>query len=183
MINLLPHETKQQIRAARTNVLLLRYIFIILAAVAFLGIAIGGIHVILTGMKANAQSTIDANSAKTDEFGSIQSQTQALKASVDSARKVLDEEVVYTELITSIARLTPKGVVLNKLTLNPQTIGTPTTIQAYATNTDTALSLKDSYQGSPVFSNVSIQNISSSAGISGYPVNIILNVTINKGAS
>lgn len=183
MINLLPDETKRQLRAARTNTILIRYIIIVLFAVIFLGGFMGGIYVILGNMRDNAQAIIDANSQQTSEYGSIQSQTQALQASLKNAKTLLDEEVVYTDLITSIARLTPKGVVLEKLTLNPSTIGSPTTIQAYATTTDAALALKDSYQNSTLFSNVTIQNISTSSGIGGYPVNIVLNLTINKGAS
>lgn len=182
MINLLPDDTKRQLRAARTNIILIRYITIVVLAVVFLGGVIASIRVILSDMEIGAKAVIDANSAKTSQYGSIQAQTQALQASLKNAQTVLDDEVVYTVLITSIANLTPKGVVLDKLSLSPTTIGAPTTIQAYATTTDSALALKDSYQGSSVFSNVSIQNISTSTGITGYPVNIVLNATINKGA-
>lgn len=183
MINLLPGESKRQIRAARTNVILLRYIFIVGLAIGFLGVVIGGTYVILTNTKTSAQATIDANSAKTSEFGSIQAQAQALKTSLQNAKTLLNEEIQYTKLITSIASITPDGVVLDGLSLSPTTIGAATSIQAYATTTEAALALKDAFQASSLFSGVTIQNISTSNGITGYPVNIVLGATINKGVS
>lgn len=180
MINLLPTATKKEIRAARTNVVMVRYLLIILVGVLFLGGIIAGTYGILTDMKNNAQSVIDANSEKTSQLGSAQTQSQTLQASLSSAQAVLKEEIVYTTLLTSIANITPKGTVLDKLSLSPTSIGTAITLQAYAKNTEAALSLKDSYQSSSLFSNVSIQNISTSGGIEGYPVNVVLGVTINK---
>jgi Tfp pilus assembly protein PilN len=177
---LLPPLTKNEIRAARTNVVMVRYLLIILVGVLFLGGVLAGTYAILTTMKDSAQAVIDANSEKTSQLGSIQSQAQALQSSLTNAQAVLKEEVVYTSLLTSIANATPKGTVIDKLSLSPTSIGSAITLQAYAKSTEAALSLKDSYQSSSLFSNVSIQNISTSGGIDGYPVNVVLGVTINK---
>ena len=51
MINLLPPEEKRQLRAARTNTLLLRYNLSLVGAVVFLGLAIGVTYVYLSNTK------------------------------------------------------------------------------------------------------------------------------------
>lgn len=183
MINLLPPKDKVEIRAARVNVILLRYIMILLGAIVFLGLFMVGIYLILTSINAASETAINTSNDSSSGTGSVKTQTEVLKASLDSAKSVIQSEVRYTKLITTIAGLVPKGVILDKLSLNPQTIGAATTLQAYATNTDTAISLKDAFQSSPLFSNVSIQTISSTTGTANYPVNIVLSVTINPGAA
>jgi len=182
MINLLPEETKLEIRAARLNVILLRYIIILGLAVAFLVVVTFGSHFVLGTVEASAQTVINSNQTKASSFGSTQSEANALTANLQNAKSLLDANVDYTKILTSIAALVPNGVVLDKLAISPSTFGTPTSIQAYAKTTQAAIALKNAFSSSPLFTNVSFQTLSSTTGITGYPVNAQLAVTFNKGA-
>jgi hypothetical protein len=184
MINLLPEESKKDIRAARSNVTLLNYILILGLGVIFLGIICGGVYFVLLGTQADAERLIAVNNSKSSAYASVQQQGTALRAGLSSAKTILDQEVVYTKILTGIAALMPTGVVLNGLTLSPATLGTPTTMQFYTKTTEDALKLKDNFQASPLFSNVSFQSLSSSTSQSGdYPVSAMLSLTINKSAA
>jgi Tfp pilus assembly protein PilN len=183
MINLLPEETKTEIRAARLNVILMRYIVILGLAIAFLVVVLIGSHFILDGVATSAQSVITSNQNKASSFGSTQAEANQLTANLSSAKTLLDANIDYTKIITEIAGLVPKDVVLDKLSINPAVFGTPSTIQAYATSTQNAIALKDAFAGSILFSNVSLQSLSSTTGVTGYPVSIQLSVTFNKGAA
>ncbi len=185
MINLLPDTTKKDIRAAKANVTLLNYMLILGLGVAFLVLICVGVYIVLGNMKADAERLISTSQSKSSAYSSVQAQANSLRASLSSAKTILDEEVVYTKIITGIAALMPSGVVLDSLVLSPTTLGAPTTLQFFAKTTEDALSLKDSIQSSPLFSNVSFQALSSTSSTqsSDYPISATLSLTINKSAS
>jgi Tfp pilus assembly protein PilN len=183
MINLLPDDAKREIKAARTNVTLLKYIFVLAAGVAFLCVVAGGVYFILLGTQTSAESIIKDNQSKTSSYSSAQEQAQALRAGLASAKTILDKEVRYSKLITGIAKLMPQGAVLDSLSLSPATLGTPTTLTIYARSTEDALVVKNNFQTSPLFSNVTFVSISNTSQAGSYPITATLSLTINKGAA
>ena len=64
MINLLPNGLKEDIRAARTNIVLLRYIALVVMALAFIMGVLYFYYIILQNTMASAQARIDANDVK-----------------------------------------------------------------------------------------------------------------------
>ncbi len=185
MINLLPDTAKREIRAARTNVRLVKYIVVLVAGVGFLGLVSFGVYTILMGTKASADTIIQTNQSKTSAYASTETEAQSLKASLANAKSILDNEVQYSKVITGIAALMPSGTVLDTLNLSSTTFGTPTTLTIHAKSTDAALSVKDKFQASPLFSNISFVSLSNSAqGQTGaYPVTAVMSLTINRSAA
>lgn len=183
MINLLPDDAKKEIRAARTNVSLLKYIFVLAAGVTFLSVVAGGIYFILLGTQTSAESVIKDNQSKTSSYSTAQAQAQALRASLASAKTILDKEVRYSKVITGIAALMPAGAVLDSLSLSPATFGTPTTLTIYARTTEDALAVKNNFQTSSLFSNVTFVSISNASQAGSYPITATLSLTINKGVA
>ncbi len=183
MINLLSEAAKKDIRAARTNVKLLNYIIILGFGVVFLIIVGTVVYFVLNNTQANAQKLISLNQSKSAAYTSVEAQGNTLRSELSSAKTILDQEVVYTKIITGIATLMPKGVILNSLSLSPATLGAPVTMQFFATTNAAALALKNSFQSSPLFSNVTFESLSSTGGEDSYPVNVSLSLTINKSAA
>lgn len=182
MINLLPPEVKRQTAAARANLLLLRYIVLLLGAIGFMLAAIGLVYVYLGSAKATAEEAIASNIAKAGGFGSVETDANAFKQNLSNAKQILDSDVTYTKVILEIANVLPPGVVLGTLNLDSQTFGTPTTLTANVRNYPTVLRLKDSLQASTIFSNVSIQTIND-GGSGDYPLTASFSVTIRKDAA
>lgn len=183
MINLLPPQHKQDIRAARANSLLIRYNFLLLAALAFLMLAIGIVYVYLTSTKANAEVTIKDNQAKVANFASIEEQAQTFRNNLSVAKLILDKEVNYTKVILSVAKVLPAGTILTSLSLDASSFGTQTTLAAQAKSYEQAIALKDALTNSGLFSDVHFQSIVTSEGSSGYPITVNLNVTFKKEAA
>jgi Tfp pilus assembly protein PilN len=179
MINLLPPETKSQLSAARTNRLLLRYNVLLLAAVAFLLAAIGLVYVYLGNAKASAETTIAENISRAGDYDSVEAEATAFRQNLANIKQILNSDVAYTKIILEIAGVLPQGVVLDRLDLDSTTFGTPTTITANVTDYATVLKLKDALQQSTIFTNVSIQTISSD-GTGQYPLRATFAVTIQK---
>lgn len=181
MINLLPPEAKAQIKAARTNQLLLRYNIILLSAVGFLLAAVGLVYIYLASTKSSAEVAIEDNISRVSDYSAIESEASSFKQNLASAKQILDSDVNYSKVVLEIAGVLPSGVVLDTLSLDSTTFGTPTSLNARVRDYDTVLRLKDALQASDTFSDVSIQTISS-GGEGAYPLNATLSVTIRKDA-
>ncbi len=182
MINLLPENEKRQLHAARTNTLLVRYNIGLFVAVVFLGIAMAFVYFYLGTAKATSEQTIADNKAKAASFASIESQAQLFRSDLAVAKQILDKEVSYTKVILAIANILPGGTILDKLSLDSENFGKPTVLAAQARSYEAALSLKDAFQKSPLFSDVHFQSITSNptAQTSGYPFIVNLDVTIKR---
>jgi hypothetical protein len=185
MINLMPDNAKQQLRAARTNVLLVRYIVIIFFASLFLLMTLGGSYYLLNQTKQSAQQLIDANDSKSDVYDSTKTQVGQLTSSLSETKSLLDEEIRYSNVLVNLAQLMPPNTVFGTLTIDETVFtGTPVELTVYAKSTSDALALQSQFQGSPHFSTVNFQAISETGnGIDGYPVSAVMTVTLNRSIS
>lgn len=183
MINLLPPADKKELRAARTNVLLVRYNFFLLSAIAFLGLATSITYFYLSSTKATAEQTISENESKVSAYATTTSEADQFRSNLATAKQILGNEVAYSNVITGISQALPSGVILTTLSLDAQTFGTETTFNARAKSYDRALAFKDAFENSPLFTNVNFKSITTDAGDPGYPISVQLNATIKKDAA
>lgn len=182
MINLLPPETKRQLSAARTNRLLLRYNVMLLAALAFLIAAIAFVYIYLVNAQSSAEAAIVYNKSKVSGYSAVETEATQFRQTLTTDKQILDNDVAYTKVILAISGVLPRGVVLDTLSLDSKTFGTPTVLTANVKDYSTALRLKTALQSSAIFSDVSIQSISSGNNGS-YPITVALSVTIKKDAA
>lgn len=184
MINLLPPDEKRQLRAARTNTLLVRYNVFLLGAVGFMGLAVGITFIFLTTTKAGHERTIEESKTKVGQYAATDAEAKQFRENLTTAKQILNNDVTYTNVILAISRLLPSGTILQNLSLDAQTFGTETSLIAQAKSYESALALKNSFQRSSLFSNVHFQSIAATTGTenSNYPITVTLNVTINKDA-
>ena len=181
MINLLPPDEKRQLRAARTNLLLVRYNIFLLGAVAFIGLAVAVTFFFLAAAKSDAERSMKDNEEKVGQYAKVDTEAKQFRKNLATAKQILDNQVTYSKVITNIAQLLPSGVILQNLNLDAQTFGTETSLVAQAKDYDAAIALKDSFQKSSLFSDVHFQSISSSESApNGYPITVNLSVTIKK---
>lgn len=182
MINLLPNGKKDDILAARANVILLRYIGIIVIALVFILVIFAASESVLNRTMETARSRIEANSVKADVYSTTQQEVDTLSGKLSEAKTLLNSDIRYSTVLTEMGRLTPAGVIIKQVTLNDAAFnGTPLKITAYARSTAEASTLQTQLQTSSLFSQVSLQQTDTSNGISGYPVTVSLNVSLNKG--
>lgn len=182
MINLMPDEAKQELRAARTNTLLIRYMAVIVMAFAFLVMILGGSYYLLDQTRQSSLTLIDANDTKAAVYSSTQQQVTALSSQLAGAKSILNQEILYSNVLVNFAQQMPGGTVIDEITLNNASFaGTPLTLKVFAKSTSDAVALRDRFQKSPYFTQVSFQNISDSAqSIEGYPVSATMTLTLNR---
>ena len=184
MINLMPDDIKKEIRSARVNVILSRYIIVILIAFGFLVLLLAGSYLVLTQTKASAQQLIDANGTKASAYSSTKAEVDSLSSSLSQTKTILDQEILYSNVLMNIGQQMPAGTVLSSISLDAASFtGSPVTLKAYAKTTDAAVALREKFQSSPIFRNVNFESVSDSAGISGYPVSVAITLTVTKAAA
>ena len=184
MINLLSPEQKHQIKTARNNVILLRYNIIAACAGVFIVLGVIGVYFVLMGIKSSAEETQQENQAKVAGYAKVEKEAEEFKANLATAKTILSGNVNYSESIIKIASTIPKGVIIDQLSLDASTFGNPTTLQAKAKSYDRALALKESFQKSSLFSDVHFESVSEAEDSSdGYPIQVVLGLTINKQES
>lgn len=182
MINLLPPDYKKEVRAARSNSILLRYNISTLGALLFLLAAIAVTFFYISGVKNSAEQTISESQARVASYQKVKQEADQFRTDLATAKQVLDKEVTYTKVILQISQLLPDGVILQQLSLDASTFGTPTTLTVQAKSNQAALKLKDSFQSSKLFSDVHFRNITV-ANETAYPYSVTLGITINKEAA
>lgn len=183
MINLLPDTYKKELVAARQNVLLLRYNFFLIGIAGFLLLACLSVFLVLTTTKSLAEATSNENSAKISNYAGTIKDADEYRKNLETAKKILANDVSYTQLAFAITEILPKGVVLDTLTLDAKTFGTQTTLLAHAKDYATVGALKSAFEKSPLFANVHLQSITATSdegSNTAYPLSVSLNVTMQK---
>ena len=181
MINLLSDERKAEIRAARTNVIIVRYTGIIAMAIVFILSTLYVSYTVLQNTMASAETQISANDVKADIYSETKQQVDTLSAKLAEAKTILDQEIRYSRVLVNIGQQMPSGTVLGDVTLSAASFsGTPVELKAYAKSTTEAGELKTRFQASPLFSQVNLLSTDENAGIDGYPVSVSMTVVFNR---
>lgn len=183
MINLLSPETKQALRAGRRNVILSRYVWSISAALLVTTAVFGAGYYMTTAEKAKAIEERMASSEMVARYASTRRQAESFAANLKGAKSILQNEVVFSELIVEITSILPSGTVLSSLDLSTTLVGEEIIISALTIDSgDSPLRLKAALEASPLFENVNIQGItlSADAETSKYKANVSMRVTITS---
>jgi len=181
MINVLPPREKRELTASRTNSLLLRYIFMMLILAVVVTIEMVGVYFILESSKQSYQRTIDDNQREAASQAATDAKATEFRSNLSTAKTILDKQVHYTSIIKSISDLIPSGVIMDTLTIDPATFGTPTTIDIQTRSYSEAIAFKDSLDKSKKFTNVSFKNITLRPNAdNAYKYSATLNLTFSK---
>lgn len=185
MINLLPDAYKVEIRAGRVNVLLVRYIFLMLGGVILISGLLVGMYITLNVSAGNASNRLKENEARERNFAQTKKEAEAFRSDLTIAKSILDHDVRYSNLIYKISSAVPKGVILDSLNVDSQSLGASIVLNASATSYDNALALKHKFETrTDLFSDVHFQDVSynKDGGNPPYLYQTSLSVVINKDA-
>ena len=182
MINLLGPEDKKQLRAARSNVVLLRYYFLAFLLIAGSGAILGFGFYIAEMQKNSAQASLVQAEDDTQDYEKVKRQSEEFSKNLSVAKQILAAEVVYSKMITDIASTIPPGTILTSLSLTPETINKKMELSFKTKNYNEGIQLKTTLENSDLFSDVSITSITSkdeSTGDSTYPTNVNISAMLH----
>lgn len=194
MINLLAPESQKLYRAARLNLKLRTYIFILLVAlVGVLGIFGAGYYLTLQE-RSIAESELQKHQQETKTYQGIRNEAQSFADNLKIAKTILSQEIVYSDLITQVAQALPSSAVLTALNVDAANIDKPMTLSGRVKTKNDALVLKSTLENSPLFEDVNINNVTEAPEFNdpaaqqnrvlrNFPVTVTITVTLTKKAT
>ena len=179
MINLLPEDTKKQLRAAHYNVILLECIVFLGVGILFLGIACGVSYIYLKNS--------DTSGSDKSTYAVAKKQLDSIKNDISTTNNILSERISYSSVVIAIAAALPANTTINQLSITSNISNTTATFQVNGSASVTTESLKADFSPtkSPLFAGFNALSASSSNLSDNANVNAAINCTlnINKGIS
>lgn len=160
MINLMPPDIKDQIRYAKLNRLVLRYVKV---TVLVAGVLAGIFAWAFYSINQNAIATDNDVAEKQAEIAKLNNQfTPVAKQASDrlaAIKFVLGSQTRFSALIDDIAKQVPQGVSIDSMTLTGDDAA-PVRIAITAQSYNAALSFRNALTLSPRVANADLENIS-----------------------
>jgi Tfp pilus assembly protein PilN len=178
MINLLPPETKENLRYARRNRMLRRWIIVSLTCL------VGG-ALLLAGGGLYLQQSIDGTSKQiadsqrqldAQHLDTVQKQITDMSNNLKLTVQVLSKEILFSKLLTQLGSVTPSNVVLTNLSIQQTQGSIDITAQAANYNAATQLQANLADPKNQIFSQADIESISCTSGELGtvYPCEVTI---------
>jgi Tfp pilus assembly protein PilN len=178
MINLLPPETKENLRYARRNRMLRRWIIVSLTCLfgAMMLVAGGGLYLQqsiddTTKQIADTQHQLDAQHLTT-----VQKQVTDMSNNLKLTVQVLAKETLFSKLLAQLGAVTPSNVVLTNLSIVQDQGSIDITADAANYNAATQLQANLADPKNQIFSQADIENIACTGGKQGsaYPCQVTI---------
>ena len=160
MINLLPPQKLANIRIARGNTTLRRYLELLLALLAVIIAALVSSYYFLGAQKANQQSIVDTEMARVAELEPVQKQAEQLSATINTIASLSSRDVTFSNLLVQIGGLMPEGSVLTGLQFSTEDYDSPLIISAQIESEAKAAILLKNLQSSDLFESAEIKTVS-----------------------
>ena len=161
MINLLPPARLTNLRIARSNTILRRYIELILLSLGLFGLAVFAGYYFLHIQQSNTARTLELSRQKVKKLEPVQKQATELSATVNTIAGLFSSNnVKFSEMLTQIGGLMPDGSVLTGLQFSIEDLKSTLVVSAQVDTEQKAAILRNNLASSSLFSKVDIQTIS-----------------------
>lgn len=180
MINLLPKNAKNEINAARLNIVLVNYFIFLILAITFLAISCTSIYLLLNDMKKTANDSLAINQIASSKV----SMNGDIGATIATAQSILNRKINYSDVVISIGQSLPYGVVVDKISLNDSLLYSPLTIEFRAKSARVTSELLANLNKQSMFANISAKpSIVSTGNSPDYPVLITCTMNIVRAST
>ena len=185
MINLLPTAYAESIRYGRQNSVLRLWLIGAASAVAGLMLILAGGWLYINRQANALQKNIDASNQqlKAQNLAQVQKDAKEITGDIKVINQVLGTEVRFSDLIQAIGQDTPKGTILESLSLSKVTgaLNLSADSTDYSTAARVAANLSDPKNG--LFSEVDIISVTcGTTNSTTYPCNVTLKALFSPAA-
>lgn len=181
MINLLPYETKKQLKASRSNAIWLRFLIILCVAMAFL-LGACAVTAFLLQSGRDINNALTSNPNLTSETIEINRQADDALTNLNFAKTIFNEQISYSYLLTSLDSILPDGAVLGGFSVDNNSINNELTLLIKASSADQTSVIASGFKNSPVFSSYTLISAKQDGTDQYHPTTITIKVKINKEA-
>jgi Tfp pilus assembly protein PilN len=173
MINLLPPDLKEQIRYAKLNRLILRYLQGTVAAVVVLGVIFAGAFYVIDQQTAGITSGLSAKQKTISQLNAtFVPEAQSASDRLTAIEYVQSTQTHFSSVIADLAKVLPQGVSIDSITLTGDD-QVPVDVAMTAQTYDEALAARNALATSPRIANADLESISSSTA-NDYQVTVVI---------
>lgn len=175
MINLLPEETKNHIKAARSNYIFVRYVIVVAISALFLLGASFVSYSYLENIINNPQSTTPNNNLTGN-------QNDTSNSDLTKINSIMNNQISYSKIISSLMSSVPENVTIESpVDIKSNTINTPIKLKAYLKSNTDEIQLRQKFENSMIFTNYTAQESekNTSSNSNNYPFVVNFSITIN----
>lgn len=182
MINLLPKDSQQELKAAHANSILIKALIWVGAATGFLLLISAVTYLLLTNEQSNQKKIAESNASLLAPFNTALADLNKVNSDASIIKGMLSQQMSYSDVILELSALLPKNVILESLSLKSH--GSEANILKVRAKTVSDIStMKAAFDKSKLFSNYTEMITNEKADNSPYPVSIDVSLTINRGVS
>lgn len=158
MINLLPTENLRSLRASKRNVLLGRYIvLLIMAMILMVGIFVFMSITLEESKRVTVQAKIE-NEKRVASYKDTKAHGETLNKSLIQVKNILSQRVDYSKVLVRIAQTLPDNVSIQSIQLESKLFEGTKTIQINAPNLNSVVATKAAFEKSKLFKTVKIEH-------------------------
>jgi Tfp pilus assembly protein PilN len=120
MINLVPDDTRQELRYGRHNLIILRYFLALLIIAAAIAATFMVGILALNRESDRINSKLEQQNAQLTAYSEVLSEAKSLSDTIKTIEALLNREVKFSQLLTDIAALVPAGASLDGISLSSE---------------------------------------------------------------
>lgn len=171
MINLLPPEYKEQVRYSKYNVVLLRYLLLLVVAGGLLVSTLWIVHRYADNQISDYQDTLAERRQGLEQYSDLKQEVEQLDQRLDTISQLYDQQTRFSTLLEDLAAVLPSGAYINNIVLTGES-DQPVQVLISASSFEQAGVIKNALTESPRIDSVDIQNID--RGDNNYTVNVVM---------
>lgn len=159
MINLLSTKRLNDIRVAKSNTILSRYIKLLIISSLIIGCIVTGAYYYLNIQHSKAEEAKRLDDARVSALEPYHEQASQLSATVNTIANVMSGDLAFSNMLTQIGNLMPSGTVLTGLQLSSEELSAPLIVSAHVDNEQRSVVLLRNLKQSDLFEGAQIRNI------------------------
>lgn len=159
MINLLPPKRLLNMRIARSNTILRRYLELALISVVIVAAAITCAYYILHNQQQDIQKTVSINQEKVKKLEPVQKEAEQLSATINTIAGLMSKNVKFSDMLTQIGGIMPPGSSLTGLQFSLEDTSSPLVVSAQVVSEERAAVLRNNLANSALFKDAKIVTI------------------------
>jgi hypothetical protein len=148
MINLISTASKTELRAARRNVVLRKYIFTMLALILVITASYAVGYAIMLSQELTYKQDLDQYKPQRAQYADAISKATEYNKNLLIAKSILSNELAFSTFTTIIAQTTPQDVVLSDLNIEIKEMQKPLEFNFDAKSYEKVLATKESFENS-----------------------------------
>jgi hypothetical protein len=119
MINLMPRERKESISYARRNKVLVNWVIAMFIGILGIGVVVAGGYYYIDMQTKQYQQSVQQTRERlgAQKLEETQKRLEEISASSKLALQVLSRQILFSEVLQQVATVTPRGAVLQNLTV------------------------------------------------------------------